>query len=49
VPPAEPKADMDCDGFVTGADLVYYLPELEGFFRGPSGYACAGTTPCPAP
>jgi len=47
VPPANPKADMTCDDYVSAADQPHYLQQLRHFFRGPSGYTCAGTAPCP--
>jgi hypothetical protein len=49
IPPANPSADMNCDGFVSVADAPFYIDAMTHFIPGPSGYACAGSVPCPAP
>jgi hypothetical protein len=40
--------DMNCDGVVDAIDYSdYFVPQLGSGYPGPSGYACAGTMPCP--
>jgi hypothetical protein len=46
VPPGDPDADLNCSGYVDGADFGL-LGQGYGGPPGPSGLACAGTTPCP--
>jgi arylsulfatase A-like enzyme len=43
--------DMDCNGAVISTDFgMYFIPQFQITTRpGPSGLACAGTTPCPEP
>ena len=43
--PAAQEADLDGDGVVLGGDFTRLL-SLFGDPPGPSGLACAGTTPC---
>jgi hypothetical protein len=40
--------DMDCGGSVGVNDFAtYFIPQFVQALPGPSGLACAGTTPCP--
>jgi hypothetical protein len=39
------QADYDCNNVVDFTDFVWFLGEF-GNLPGPSGLACAGTTPC---
>lgn len=41
-------SDMNCGGTVSISDFtILFIPQLIKGFPGPSGIACAGTTPCP--
>jgi hypothetical protein len=43
----DPKADHDGNGMVTAIDAALFL-QIHGKPPGPSGMACAGSSPCPA-
>jgi hypothetical protein len=45
---ANPEVDADCDGGVGALDFLVFKSRFGGA-PGPSGLACAGTPPCPAP
>jgi hypothetical protein len=47
-PSWNPEADANGDGFVNAIDLGEFRAAYLGV-PGPSGLACAGTPPCPAP
>jgi len=48
-PPDNGTTDMNGDGFVTPLDGALFVGQLQRFQPGPSGLACAGRIPCPAP
>jgi cysteine-rich repeat protein len=49
-PDFDPDLDLDGDGGVGISDYTVFLQQIEGpGVPGPSGLACAGSSPCPAP
>jgi hypothetical protein len=45
-PPYDPDIDADCNNGIGQSDLTNFNSYWGGV-PGPSGYSCAGTTPCP--